>query len=69
MRLYEQLGGPEPDPEMENLLADWRRTSEEGADEPLRCPECEEITADGGLCGECLSEQAGYYAPDEGGSK
>ena len=67
MRLHEQLGGPEPDGEVETLRASWRREKEEGADDPLVCPDCGELTGDGGLCGECLSERASYYIPEGGG--
>ena len=67
MRLHEQLGGPEPDEEAEALRATWRREYEEGADDPLRCPDCSEITSDGEWCPECLSAAASYYIPEEGG--
>jgi len=35
--MHEQLGGDEPDQEVENLLADWRRVSADGADYGLTC--------------------------------
>jgi len=58
MRLHEQLGGPEPDDEVEALLADQRRQREEGAD-ALYCPDCQEVaTSDGERCSECLSARA-----------
>jgi hypothetical protein len=99
MRLHEQLGGDEPDQEVENMLANWRRVIEEGAvelthrfscrigaapcgtdncwpkvradgaDYGLTCPDCDRVTSDGEYCGECISERAEYYIPDEGGSK
>ena len=59
MRLHEQLGGEEPDREVENLLADWRRARE--AD--CLCPDCGVTTDDGERCGECLSYVAGFYIP------
>jgi hypothetical protein len=64
MRLHEQLGGGEPDQEVENLLADWRRVTDEGADAPLTCPDCQTVTDDGERCGECLSYLAGFYNPE-----
>ena len=51
--------------EVANELARQRREHEEGADAPLHCPDCDEVTNDGERCGECLSERAGYYV--EGG--
>lgn len=66
MRLSDQLGGEEPEPEdreVEALLADWRRAKEEGAD-PLSCPDCGVTTNDGERCGECLSYLAGFYIPE-----
>lgn len=68
MRLHEQLGGPEPDYEVDALRAAWRQA--EGVDErdpALRCPDCDMLTSDGSVCSECLSERASYYIPDEGG--
>jgi hypothetical protein len=100
VRLHDMLGGPEPDPEVENELARQRREREEGAPQPthahlgrpgfrwttascpvcnglvgpwparleaLHCPQCGEITSDGEMCGECLSDMADYFYPDEGG--
>ena len=55
--------------EVENLLAAWRRATEEGADPEQTCPDCHEPTKDGRRCGECLSAQAEYYYSDEGGSQ
>ena len=60
-------GGDEPDQEVENLLADWRRVSADGADYGLTCPDCDKVTSDGEYCGECLSQLAEWYYPDEGG--
>ena len=67
MRLHEQLGVFEPDEEVEALHASRRAQREEGADTPLVCSDCGEITSDGERCAECLSEWASYYVPDEGG--
>ena len=64
MRLHEQLGGPEPDDEVEELLSSWRYVVDVDG---LSCPECGETTSDGEYCGECASERASYYHPDEGG--
>jgi len=49
-----------------NELARQRREREEGADAPLRCPDCDEVTGDGERCSECLSERASYYVGDDG---
>lgn len=51
--------------EVDNELSRQRREREEGADAPLRCPDCDEVTGDGERCSECLSERASYYV--EGG--
>ena len=76
MRLHEQLGGPEPDAEMENELARQRREREEGAD-VLTCKRCREFSVpdEDELCPECVAEvwearEQDYYdnlAKDEGG--
>lgn len=57
MRLHEMLGGPEPDPEVENLLAQQRRDREEGADEG-KCPRCRlfSVHDEDDLCPECICE-------------
>ena len=34
-------------------------------DVSLVCPDCGNLTDDGECCGECLSERANYYVPDE----
>jgi len=69
MRLHEQLGGPAPDDEVEHVRASQRREQDDGADDPLCCPDCGMFTNDGEQCSECLSEQAAYFIPDEGGSQ
>ena len=75
MRLHAQFGGPEPDPEVENLLAQQRRDREEGAE--VTCKRCREFSVhdEDDLCPECVAEvwearEAEYYdarAKDEGG--
>ena len=68
MRLHEQLGGPKPDDEVEALKASWRQLAQDGAEDAqgnLCCPDCQAVTSDGQRCGECFSEQASYYTPDE----
>ena len=67
MRLHEQLGGLEPDEDVKALQAAGCRQKEEGADDPLVCPDCGELTGDGECCAECLSERASYYIPEDGG--
>ncbi len=70
MRLHEQLGGPEPDEEVEALKASWRRLAEDGHEDAqgtLCCPDCQVVTSDGQRCGECLSEAASWFCPDESG--
>ena len=76
MRLHAQLGGPEPDPEVENELARQRREHEEGAD-VLTCKRCREFSVhdEDELCPECVAEvwearEQDYYdnlAKEEGG--
>jgi hypothetical protein len=68
MRLHEQLGGPEPDDEVRTFQAELeqRRQREEQCNYYLDCPDCGMITSDGEYCGECLSQRAEYFIPDEG---
>jgi hypothetical protein len=48
-------------------LTNHTTTQHEAAlEDTLRCPECGELTKDGEYCGECLSQRAEYYIPDEG---
>jgi hypothetical protein len=34
-------------------------------DDGLNCPECGTLTDDGQTCGECISELAEHYVPDD----
>lgn len=51
------------------LLSDLRDMDRMNGD--VYCEQCEEekVHREGELCGECLSEQASYYHPDEGGEQ
>ena len=76
MRLHAQLGGLEPDAEVENELARQRRDREEGADR-LVCKRCRlfSVPDEDELCAECIQEiwearEQDYHdnlAKDEGG--
>lgn len=49
--------------EYDNLLAEWRRNSEDGADDLVVCSECQEyeVSSPDDLCGECLASKAEWY--------
>jgi hypothetical protein len=47
------------------MMNDLRIVAHKSAD-VLVCPDCGMLTDDGEHCGECLSERASYYIPDEG---
>ena len=57
MRLHAQLGGPEPDAEVENELARQRHEREDGVD-GFVCKRCREYSVpdEDELCAECVQE-------------
>jgi hypothetical protein len=46
----------------------WQPVTASDNDYGLTCPDCDRMTSDGEYCGECISERAEYYHPDEGGT-
>lgn len=66
MRLHEQLGGEEPDQEVENLLSDQRRAKEKGADLPGPCEQMVSIMLATLDCEWCRSQRGHALCSDHG---